>query len=395
MLAQQPAPKPALLPPSDMSDYSALLRDGEDEFRRKLGISSVITARAIPATDTTVVNATVVAAQEKQKENENEKGEQAERKASEKEESKEEQQAAGPAQPAAPGEKGYAPSFKFEELLERQLSLPSHYKALWVAFQSLDTTVHVNRQRQRSTRLSALEKVVRMGSSQLGFSEKVLRQLFFVAPDFYTHSWQRNCKRNPTEAGAGQDLLIDFPDWTLEELSTHARHSHRQALDAASRDVLSSRVVLSSEALRTRSAIFKQRLLALAYEHYEGGFLLALPRSQRPDFSPLAEQVWPRTFDLESVPDVPMAAIKARPKRESRSVQDFISEKQDEKDLIMEKAKQAARKKLASEGRAPRSRLIIEPEGQTHGDGDGDGDGDASFNLKQVKLELDEAEGEG
>ena len=88
-----------------------------------------------------------------------------------------------------------------------------------------------------------------------------------------------------------------------------------------------------------------------------------------------------------------MAAIKARPKRESRSVQDFISEKQDEKDLIMEKAKQAARKKLASEGRAPRSRLIIEPEGQTHGDGDGDGD--ASFNLKQVKLELDEAEGEG
>ncbi len=79
-----------------------------------------------------------------------------------------------------------------------------------------------------------------------------------------------------------------------------------------------------------------------------------------------------------------MGPIKVRPVRKSRSVQDYLSEKNEKKDLIMEQATKAARAKIASEGRSTTKKggeLIIEDEEEQ-----------SSLNIKKINVVEEEEE---
>ena len=63
-----------------------------------------------------------------------------------------------------------------------------------------------------------------------------------------------------------------------------------------------------------------------------------LPKEDRPNFSPLEENVWPHNFNWEGVPDIELANLKKKHSRKSRSVQDAVSERGEQKDILLEKA---------------------------------------------------------
>ena len=98
-----------------------------------------------------------------------------------------------------------------------------------MVFQYLDQMVHVQRGRKKTPKLDVMTKLMNV-QRQCDFNEKILRQIFFIVPDFYMHRWSKCDQSNPTQAGGNVDLVIDFPMSMIEGIDHSEKVSYNDAI---------------------------------------------------------------------------------------------------------------------------------------------------------------------
>ncbi len=139
--------------------------------------------------------------------------------------------------------KGFSPSFKYAELLKRELPLPPHFKELMVLFQSLDQIILAQRHRKKTSSLSLISKLMNL-HKHCDFHEKTLRQIFFIAPDFFTHYWHRNQARDPIQPGGELELCIDFATTMIDDILKAETLTHHAAPNACELEKLPLRIAI-------------------------------------------------------------------------------------------------------------------------------------------------------
>ena len=180
----------------------------------------------------------------------------------------------------------------------KRIRLPTQYEHLLSLFAQLDMNLSLLKSRKNFSvwaySFPELKRMIEGSGHQ--FTLDRFRQILRVMPEFFIHRWDTKADK--------VELFIDVP-CNIKETLQQMKNDFSGPFVASEEPMVGQ---LMGENLTLRKHLFRKQLLTLTYKAY----IAYQTASGFTDFKMFEE--WPKEFDLDGLPQIPLATLKPMPK---------------------------------------------------------------------------------
>jgi hypothetical protein len=193
---------------------------------------------------------------------------------------------------------------RYEELINRELMLPSHYKILYKKLAYLDDSInHLKIDSMRINLKNINEKFHELWKSSISIDE--FQQILFIVPHFFIYKWD-----NLMNDG-GCLLYIDIPNDIKRRMEDIIYNQTTNFTQLQTFPYLPLNIQLSREFKDKRLSIFKKLLLQMTNEAHKS-FLKNNNITSK--LNPFKHRTWHHEFDIHNVPQIEKFKLIEKPK---------------------------------------------------------------------------------